>query len=141
MCILVHKLTKPIPLNKTKQNSFPQPFSPILSTRVHSKPGKKNNVKMETTYRRKLNFLQRHSKPKTNKITDRLTYNPKKHKQKAIAALRQKLQQKKIKPAKPVTLPSVLKFGSFNVNGLDLEAAWAVEQLLKQRGFDVSLII
>ena len=31
-----------------------------------------------------------------------------------------------------------LKFGSFNVNGLDIEASWAVEQLLDTRSFDVS---
>ena len=37
----------------------------------------------------------------------------------------------------PVTKES-LKFGSFNVNGLDIEARWAVEQLLDTRGFDVS---
>ena len=96
---------------------------------------------METTSGRKKWFLLRHNKPQTNKITDRLTYIPKKHKQKVRAALRQKLQQKAIKPVKPVPLPSVLKFGSFNVNGLDLEAAWAVEQLLKQRGFDVRIRI
>ena len=61
---------------------------------------------------------------KPTKSLDRLTYIPKKHKQKVRAALRQKLQQKTIKPVKPVPLPSVIKFGSFNVNGLDLEAAW-----------------
>ena len=37
----------------------------------------------------------------------------------------------------PVT-KETLKFGSFNVNGLDIEARWAVEQLLDTRGFDVS---
>ena len=37
----------------------------------------------------------------------------------------------------PVT-KETLKFGSFNVNGLDIEARWAVEQLLETRGFDVS---
>ena len=82
---------------------------------------------------------KRQRKPQTNKLTDRLTYNPLKHKQKQTKALRQELQQKKIHPAKPAIQHPVLKFGSFNVNGLDLEAAWAVEQLLKQRGFDVSL--
>ena len=30
-----------------------------------------------------------------------------------------------------------VKFGSFNVNGLDIEVAWAVQQILLSRGFDV----
>ena len=93
---------------------------------------------METSHRRKSDFLKRHTKPKTNKITDRLTYNPKKHKQKRTSAMRQELQQKKMHPPKPVPQHPVLKFGYFNVNGLDLEASWAVEQLLKTRDFDVS---
>ena len=93
---------------------------------------------METNHKRKKEFCKRHRKPNTNKITDRLTYNPLKHKQKKTSALRQKLQQKKIHPPKPVPQHPVLRFGSFNVNGLDLEASWAVEQLLKTRGFDVS---
>ena len=31
-----------------------------------------------------------------------------------------------------------LKVGAFNVNGLDVEASWAVEKLLVDRDFDVS---
>ena len=34
---------------------------------------------------------------------------------------------------------SSLKFGSININGLDLEASWAVDQLLKNRGYDVRI--
>ena len=77
-------------------------------------------------------------KTNSKKIVDKITYNPKKHKQKKTKNLRQQLQQQIIPVFKPVPLPVSLKFGSFNVNGLDLEAAWAVEELLKQRGFDVS---
>ena len=96
----------------------------------------KFNPKQER--QRKLNAYSRQTKTDSKKIIDRLTYNPGKHKQKQTRALRQKLQQKTTPPPKTTTPPQVIKFGSFNVNGLDLEAAWAVEQLLKQRGFDVS---
>ena len=42
-----------------------------------------------------------------------------------------------IPPKSPITRQA-MKFGSFNVNGLNLEAGWAVQQILKTRGFDVS---
>ena len=37
----------------------------------------------------------------------------------------------------PNITPTIIKFGSMNVNGLDVEATWAVQQLLDHRGFDV----
>ena len=84
-------------------------------------------------------FTQR--KTISNKIVDRLTYNPAKHKQKVTKALRQQLQKKSSPQENQTPQPSpTIKFGSFNVNGLDTEAAWAVEQLLKKRDFDVSSI-
>ena len=81
---------------------------------------------------------KRNAKTQTNKILDRITFNPGKHKQKVTKSLRQKLQQKTIPVPKTPQPITTLKFGSFNVNGLDLEASWAVEQILKKRGFDVS---
>jgi hypothetical protein len=77
-------------------------------------------------------------KPQTAKILDRLTYNPKKHKQKFIRSQR-KLLQEKITPKTPTPniQSSSIKFGSFNVNGLDLETNWAVNELLERREFDV----
>jgi hypothetical protein len=53
-------------------------------------------------------------KPQIAKILDRLTYNP------------------KITPKTPTPIfqSSSIKFGSFNVNGLDLETNWAVNELL-----------
>jgi hypothetical protein len=78
-------------------------------------------------------------KTASKKIVDKLTNNPLKHKQKVTRALRQKLQKKNIPPEKQASPPSpTIKFGSFNVNGLDTEAAWAIEELLKQQCFDVS---
>ena len=76
---------------------------------------------------------------RTNKIMDRITYNPIKHKNKARLQLRKNLQQKSLKTQPPSAPPTTLSFGSLNVNGLDLEAAWAVQQLLITKGFDVSI--
>ena len=76
-------------------------------------------------------------KPPSRKIVDRITYNPSKHKQKKIRALRLKAQSNPPAEDCPSAPQTLLKFGSFNVNGLDVEAAWAVEQLLRGRGFDV----
>ena len=80
--------------------------------------------------------LQR--KADTRKIVGRITYNPVKHKQHKVKALRRKLQEKNI-PSTPTAKvpPKKLKFGSFNINGLDVEAAWAIDKLVKERGFDV----
>ena len=50
------------------------------------------------------------------------------------------LQAKTITPS-PTRAITTLKFGSFNVNGLDIEASWAVQQLLMTKGFDVGHII
>ena len=76
---------------------------------------------------------------RTNKILDRLTYSPQKHKQKFVRKLRQKLPQLAA-PANPLPVSkSSLKFGSININGLDHEAAWAVGQLLKVHQLDVRI--
>ena len=79
----------------------------------------------------------RKHKVRTTKLVDKLTYNPKKHKQKITRKLRQNLQSRPLPIISPVATPTSLKFGSFNVNGLDIEASWAVDQLLTERGFDV----
>ena len=77
---------------------------------------------------------------KTNKIIDRLTYNPIKHKQKIVKKLGQKLAQKPPQKTPSPPLPqSSLKLGAININGLDIEANWAVEQLLNDHKLDVSL--
>ena len=92
------------------------------------------------TRRNYLHSKARKNKSRTNKILDRLTYSPKKHKQKITKKLRQKLQQKPVTSHPPTSNPpSKLKLGSMNVNGLDIETSWAVEQLLTTRDFDVSI--
>ena len=90
--------------------------------------------------RNKTLVLQRQAKTNSRKIINKLTYNPAKHKQKRAKDARLFLQQRVIPNPKPVLPTTTIKFGSFNVNGLDLEAAWAVGELLKQKGFDVKFI-
>ena len=77
---------------------------------------------------------------RTTKLIDRLTYSPAKHKRKEVRKLLKTQQEKQTPLPKSPTPKNTLKFGSFNVNGLDLEAGWAIEQLLTTRGFDVSYI-
>ena len=78
-------------------------------------------------------------KTRTTKLQDRLTYCPQKHKQKNVRLMRQKLSTRA--PPKPRIEPppkTTIRFGSLNINGLDLEATWAVEQLLETHSLDVS---
>ena len=83
-------------------------------------------------------FKSRQKKLQTNKVLDRITFNPNIHKQKNLKKMRQALQQREIQEpqsTRPVS-PSI-KFGSFNINGLDIETSWAVGELLKKHEFDV----
>ena len=94
-------------------------------------------MEKKKTVRNSIHAKNRTKKPQTTKIIDRITYNPETHKQKVTRTLRQKLQKKKIIHPNHNLPPTTLKFGSFNINGLDLETCWAVEELLKKREFDV----
>jgi hypothetical protein len=85
-------------------------------------------------------YKKRLKKPNTNKLIDRLTYSPQKHKQKFTNKLRSTLQSKAPMVLVPVSPTVSIKFGSININGLDLEASWAVDQLLIKNKFDVSRI-
>ena len=90
---------------------------------------------------RNARFVKNKARIQTNKIMDRLTFNPKKHKQKKVKGLRQKLQQKALADLKPRSEKTSMQFGSFNLNGLDLETAWAVKELVSKHGFDVQIYI
>ena len=74
----------------------------------------------------------------TNKIIDRLGYSPAKHKHKVKKKMMQKLQARVMTPPVEREPKSYLKFGSFNINGMDIEVNWAINQLISDRGFDVS---
>ena len=81
------------------------------------------------------------ARARTAKLLDRITYSPVKHKQKETRKRLAALQGKKQLPVpKPQDAVPTLKFGSFNINGMDLETGWAVGELLRTRGFDVSTI-
>ena len=77
-------------------------------------------------------------KTNTNKIIDRIVYNPVKHKQKYVKKLRNTLHQRKT-PSTPARLaPSTqILVGAINLNDLDLETGWAVGQLLTKYNLDV----
>ena len=79
----------------------------------------------------KCHYSKRHSS--SSKVVDRLTYNPTKHKQRKTRELRQKLQQKTLPIPKTLEPKTKMKFGSFNVNGLNVEATWAVQRLVETR--------
>ena len=84
---------------------------------------------------------QRAKKPNTSKIIDRLTYSPHKHKQKFTNNLITQQARAPTVTAPTVAPPQSIKFGSININGLDLEANWAIEQLITKKKFDVGIKI
>ena len=78
------------------------------------------------------------AKAQTNKIVSKLTYSPAKHENKKLREMRATLQKRRVQEPRIPRRTTTLKFGSFNVNGLDLEVGWTIQQILKNRGFDVS---
>ena len=88
-------------------------------------------------------YTRRHTPPtihnhKTNKIISRLTYNPVKHKQQFTRKLRNKLSTRPQTPIPDPVVTTTLSVGSVNINGLDMEATWAAQQLLDKYQLDVS---
>ena len=79
------------------------------------------------------------SKPKTNKIVSRLTFDPNKHKQQSRKKMREKLQSRPPSPIRSSIPVTTLNLGSININGLDMEATWAVQQLIDKYSLDVSI--
>ena len=70
-------------------------------------------------------------------IRNRLGFTPIKHKNKFTKERRALLRQVDGGARAPAQVAS-LKFGSFNVRGLDLESAWEIQNIIQSRGFDVS---
>ena len=54
---------------------------------------------------------------------------------------RQTLRNKPLSASSSHAPSSTLKFGSMNLNGLNLETSWAVEELILEHKFDVKNII
>ena len=93
----------------------------------------------KTFSNRNKRLFNKGKKPPSKKIIDRITYDPNKHKQSKNREMRRKMQKQPVAtPSPPQAAPVKTKFGSFNVNGLDVESSWAVQQLLVNKGFDVS---
>ena len=86
----------------------------------------------------KTQIKRRLCKANTNKIIGKITYSAKKHKQALTKKLRRNLQNKVPILHKPAAEHVSIKFGSININGLDMEAVWAVEQLLAKKKLDVN---
>ena len=95
------------------------------------KYGKRNFMHYRNRTRKRL---------ETRQTINKITYNPNKHKNQSMRKLRSQLKDKKAKKIDLKRPTYELKFGSFNVDGLGLDDAFAAVDLLHSRGFDVSRI-
>ena len=77
-------------------------------------------------------------KANTNKIISKIVHNSRKIGCNVKRRQKIKLNEKGSTPSE-VVYPDKLKFGSINVDGLDLETEVALRDLLESRGFDVSI--
>ena len=75
----------------------------------------------------------------TSKLVDRLFLSSSKTKagKGSRRVTRDVLKNSSRSPMMDPTSYPTLKFGSFNVRGLDTEAFWYIEELVTDRGFDV----
>ena len=93
---------------------------------------------MEKDRRRSLIKNRHRNKTATNKSIDKLTYCPKKHKQKFVRKLRQQLQATtvaaNVKSKEPV---KVLKFRSWNLDGIEAGTIETLENMIEQEDLDV----
>ena len=82
---------------------------------------------------------KRKAKTKSRNIISKLTYDPMKHKQKHTRKLREDLAKRSLSPPRPQTPITTLTIGAININGLDLEATWAIPQLINNHHLNVSI--
>ena len=82
-------------------------------------------------------YFKRKRKNMTNKLLSNVSCG---------SSQRARFDKSKRKALKAVSQPSlevsnrVLRFGSFNVNGMDLEASFVIERLIIDKNFDVRLL-
>ena len=82
-------------------------------------------------------YAAKRQRIKTSKLIDKITFNPSIHKQKNRRKLREELQRRSFKPhVQPIDIPE-MRFGSFNVKGVDLETSDALQSLILAKDFDV----
>ena len=67
--------------------------------------------------------------------------DPQTPKQKYDKSLRKRLTERAPSPQARTTPVTTLSLGSININGLDMEATWAIEQLIKRYNLEVSVTI
>ena len=88
--------------------------------------------------RSQLYYKKRKARNRARKAANQLSYVPEKHKQSFTRALRNKLKNRHIPSSKSAKMPGEsLLFGSFNIQGLDLDAYNAVQDILQEKKFDV----
>ena len=77
----------------------------------------------------------------TSKLIDRLFLSSSRAKTRVGSrkATRDELKRAKPEQSRAASTNSSLKFGSFNVRGLDTEAFWFIEELINTRDFDVRI--
>ena len=75
----------------------------------------------------------------SRRIISEITYSPVKHKNKDMRYLRRELAKRKLQNTKPPSEGGMteIKFGSINLDGLDMETYHAVSEIIKKYQFDV----
>ena len=92
---------------------------------------------MEEKLSRKRKYHIRKRKEKAASRAAVMSLSTKKVRQKKTADLRANLKRSKCKTLIETSSSESIKFGSFNVNGLDIGNAWFIEKLIEERKFDV----
>ena len=80
---------------------------------------------------------RRKKRTRDNQILSRLTYCPKKDKGRFTEKLRAKLQQKVIHVPLPPVPTTTIEIGAININGMDMESSWALEQIVSKYSLQV----
>jgi hypothetical protein len=91
--------------------------------------------------RKRKKFLERNARKPTNKTVSRLSYNPLTDKKKFTSKLRSDLQAKLIPPIHAPVPTTTIEIGAININGLNVESAWALEQIVEKYHLKVKLVL
>ena len=88
--------------------------------------------------RSRLNQKKRQAKDRARKAESRLPYEPEQPRRKFTRQLRNNLKSKTLAANTSSHMQEeFLHFGSFNIQGLDLDAFTAVQDILEEKRFDV----
>ena len=79
----------------------------------------------------------RKKRNRSNQIVSRLSYCPTKDKGRYTGKLRAQLQAKELpSTVSPVPI-STIEIGAININGMDMESSWALEQIVSKYNLQV----